>query len=99
MNDWERAFTKWVNMQFNDYYIMLCPSFENGFYIVDHHAPIITQAFIRLIHNMFPWTMFEPTPYAASEEYFTLFIDGVQLTIKPYDNEICHTEYITEEVQ
>lgn len=97
MSDWEKAFTEWVNIQFNDYYVMYCPTFENGFRIVEHHVPVITQAFVRLIHNLFPWTKDNPTPYAVTEEYFTLFIDGVQLTIKPYDDEIHHTEYVKEE--
>lgn len=97
MSNWEKAFTEWINIQFNDYYVMLCPIFENGFKIVDHHGPIITKAFIRLIHNLFPWTKDNPTLFAAAEEHFILFIDGVQLTIKPYDNEIHHTEYVKEE--
>lgn len=96
MSDWEKEFIKWVNVCFSDYYIMLCPTFEGGFKIVHHPAPIITDAFIRLIHNLFPWTRENPIPYSVSEEYFTLHIDGVQLTIKPYDDEIHHTEYVKE---
>lgn len=96
MSNWEKAFIKWINITFSDYYVMLCSTFENGFKIVHHPAPIITDAFIRLIHNLFPWTRENPVPYSVCEEYFTLHIDGVQLTIKPYDDEIHHTEYVKE---
>lgn len=99
-DNWEEALNKWLNTQFNDFYIIYSKAFKeddnDGFRIVEHHAPIINKAFIRLIHNLVPWTKTCPTPYSVTEERFTLFADGIQYTIEPFDDLIHHTEYVKE---
>lgn len=97
MNDVERALNKWLNTQFSDYYIMHSTAFEGGFKVVEHEAPTINHAFYRLLCNLFPVMKDAPVPYGVSEEHFTIWPDGVQVTIKPFDDEIHHTQYVKED--
>lgn len=95
---WDVALSDWLNSQFNDFYIICHPSFANGVRVVEHSATTSNDNFIRLIHNILPWTKTDPIPFTIAERYFTIFVGGEQVTIKPYDDEIHHTEYVKEEV-
>lgn len=98
MSVWEKTFTEWVNATFSDFYIVKGSMLKDGFRIVHHPAPIITQAFIRLLHNIIPETRAEVIPFSICEEYFALHLaNGEQVKIMPYDDEIHHTEYVKEE--
>lgn len=95
---WDVALSDWLNSQFNDYYAICHQSFTDGVRIVEHPATTSNDNFIRLIHNILPWTKTDAIPFSVSEQRFTLIIDGEQVVIKPYDGEIHHTEYVKEEV-
>lgn len=96
MSDMERALTEWLNYTCNDYYALYSTAFENGVKIVEHEAPAIHRAFYILLQNLFPSLKDMPSPYGKSDEAFTIWPDGVQVTIKPYDDEIHHTQYVKE---
>lgn len=95
---WDVALSDWLNSQFNDYYAICYRSFADGVRIVEHPATVSNDNFIRLICNILPWAKTEVVPFSVSERRFTLFIEGEQVVIKPYDDEIHHTEFVKEEV-
>lgn len=97
MNQVEKVLSDWLNHQWNDYYVMYSTAFEGGFRIVEHSSPIINRAFYRLLCNLFPILKEGVCPYAITDDSLTFFPDGVQVTIKPYDDEIHHTQYVKEE--
>lgn len=96
MSDMERALTEWLNYTCHDYYALYSPAFEDGVKIVEHEAPAIHRAFYILLQNLFPVLKNAPCPYGKSDEAFTIWPDGVQVTIRPYDDEIHHTQYVKE---
>lgn len=97
MNELEKALNHWLNEQVNDYYIMYSSVFRDGYAVVEHEAPAINHAFYRLLCNLFPVIKDMPTPYGVAGGGFSIWPDGVQVTIRPLDDEIYHTQYVKEE--
>lgn len=99
MTEAERAFSQWLNKTFNDYYVVYSNFFDEP-RVVEHSAPTIHHAFFRLLCQWFPclkdnaeWAMI-----SRNSDSFTFVCDGVQITIKPFDDEIYHTNLIKETI-
>lgn len=97
MSQVEQVLNDWLNTTFNETYIMYSTAFEGGFRIVDHSEPSVNHLFYVLLCHLFPALHTGICPFSRSNESLTLFPDGVQVTIKPYDDDIHHTKYVKEQ--
>lgn len=97
MNQVKEVLSKWLQSTWNDTYIMYSTAFDEGFRIVDHSIPSVHHQFYVLLCNLFPAMQTGVCPYSKGEDFITFFPDGVQVTIKPFDDEIHHTRYVKEE--
>lgn len=97
MNEIEKVLNRWLNYQCNDHYVMYSTAFDGGFKIVEHAAPTINRAFYLLLCNLFPMMQSGICPYCETDKSLTFIPDGVQVTIKPFDDEIHHTLYVKGE--
>lgn len=90
-------FDNWLNFTFADFYLVTL-SKTGSFFVVEHGAEVDNQQFVQLLINLFPdRDLYSAGQMRTDTEFTFKFQEGSDIIIRPFDDDIYHTEYVKEE--